>query len=549
MSPARVLESIHKENELQTLTAALDALLLTAHQLSLREQDLQRRVKIAHDEYKKLADRVEDGFTDVEKSVLQQIRPDDASQPLPKLDPSLKPLDVLNHLRSAGHIQRELADVVTTGVIYSRSIAERSAGSPSVVEEFASTNNYVNDNNNPPCVVAAKARRPSLNERDFTTTNGVTGSLRCPFAKPTASASANGHGNMNGNVHHDAQSSTTKCAFDPIKADLSQDRVSSAGASARSSAAARCPIRYMDDHSPEELAKYFENHKHEIPRSHAICVNRFQRNQATMKQIDAKYGSLVSMIQGLGVKHKALLPEAEQNGTVASSAERVEKWAEDVSSKSPQPATLSTVEEDAPEEAAAAAAAAGADESDARIGHFERPLREVRVGESPSRPWGIPVPVLHQQQPALSTINSPAAQVNVHVPELKSPMPAESDLPSSVQQPEHNSPTPARPATRPRGKCPFDHEALMRQKAAAAADVTVTAADTPAKQTADTSILQEKLPNPDAQYENIGPEQASKPAEAKALAIPSPMVFNGPVFFGYSAEETAALMQQLSSQK
>jgi hypothetical protein len=50
MSPARVLESIHKENELQTLTSALDALLVTAHQLSLREQELQRRASVAHDE-------------------------------------------------------------------------------------------------------------------------------------------------------------------------------------------------------------------------------------------------------------------------------------------------------------------------------------------------------------------------------------------------------------------------------------------------------------------------------------------------------------------
>jgi len=60
----------------------------------------------------------------------------------------------------------------------------------------------------------------------------------------------------------------------------------------------------MDQHSPEEIAKYFENHKHEIPRSHAICVNRFQRNGESMRQIDEKYGNLVNMIQGLGQKHK-----------------------------------------------------------------------------------------------------------------------------------------------------------------------------------------------------------------------------------------------------
>ena len=50
MSPARVAEATQKDNDFQTLTAALDALLVTVHQLSLREQELQRRVKLAHDE-------------------------------------------------------------------------------------------------------------------------------------------------------------------------------------------------------------------------------------------------------------------------------------------------------------------------------------------------------------------------------------------------------------------------------------------------------------------------------------------------------------------
>jgi hypothetical protein len=50
MSPARVVEATQKENDFQTVTSALDALLVTVHQLSLREQELQRRVKLAHDE-------------------------------------------------------------------------------------------------------------------------------------------------------------------------------------------------------------------------------------------------------------------------------------------------------------------------------------------------------------------------------------------------------------------------------------------------------------------------------------------------------------------
>lgn len=50
MSPARVLEPTEQDQQLQTLAGALEALLLTAQQLSLKEQDLQRRVRYAHDE-------------------------------------------------------------------------------------------------------------------------------------------------------------------------------------------------------------------------------------------------------------------------------------------------------------------------------------------------------------------------------------------------------------------------------------------------------------------------------------------------------------------
>ncbi|EED12608.1 conserved hypothetical protein [Talaromyces stipitatus ATCC 10500] len=530
MSPARVFEPTHKDNDLQTLTSALDALLVTVHQLSLREQELQRRVRLAHDEYRKLADRVEGGLTNVEQSVLEQIRPTD-SQPLPKLDPSLKPLDVVDNLQEHGHIQRQLLDVVVAGIISSRSFDGDVRTDDNASLEVTSNN---------PCVVAAKARRSSLFERDFTTSNGVKGSLRCPYAKPSQ-ATTNGH--VNGTAlttvnNIDGQSSNTKCAFDPIKADQSttaQDRASNTGASARSSAA-RCPIRYMDDHSPEELAKYFEMHKHEIPRSHAICVSRFQRNQSTMRQIDAKYGSLVNMIQGLGERHKPLLPESGQNG---SSVERVEKWAEDVSSKSPHPATLSTVEEDE-----VLGDRVAGDEED-RVGHFERPLREIRVGESPSRPWGIPVPILNHNQPALgSAINSPAAPI--HVPELKTPKLTNSDIPSAVVQlHDTTSPTPVRP----KGKCPFDHTAFMK-KPEPTADATLKEAGSPMYQqhmNSNARAQEDKVDN--AYTEPKVQTSAPPPPSAPASNNPSQMVFNGPVFFGYSAEETAVLMQQLSSGK
>lgn len=51
MSPAGEAETpSQQEQQLQTLARAFDALLLTAHQLCLRERDLRRRVEYAHDE-------------------------------------------------------------------------------------------------------------------------------------------------------------------------------------------------------------------------------------------------------------------------------------------------------------------------------------------------------------------------------------------------------------------------------------------------------------------------------------------------------------------
>ena len=38
-------------------------------------------------------------------------------------------------------------------------------------------------------------------------------------------------------------------------------------------------------------------------------MRRYQSNEEQIRQLDAKYGNLVSMIQGLGAKHKEMLPE------------------------------------------------------------------------------------------------------------------------------------------------------------------------------------------------------------------------------------------------
>ena len=149
----------------------------------------------------------------------------------------------------------------------------------------------------------------------------------------------------------------------------------------------KCPIRLLDERPPEEIAEYFETHKHEIPRSHEVCVKRYQSNEQSIRQLDAKYGNLVNMIQGLGMKHQPLLPREnegaeldkdEHEKSIYKSGEgKVDDW---VGALGP------AVMEDTTNEDARAILPE-------REGHFERSLKEIRVGESPSRPWGISVPV------------------------------------------------------------------------------------------------------------------------------------------------------------
>jgi len=372
------------------------------------------------------------------------------------------------------------------------------------------------------CLVAANARGSAALERDFTT-NGVKGSLRCPFAKSNDQAQS-ATGMSNGTQDPSKLPNGDICGhddLDPIKAELNQDRFSSPTVSGRSSAA-RCPIRYLDRHTPEEVAQYFENHKHEIPRSHTICLKRYQKDAQSMRQIDAKYGSFVNLIRGLGEKHQAFLPNQNRTGSAApaprsASAERVERWAEDVSSKTQKPETLETAEEDR------------LDDNDDRKSHFERPLREVRVGESPSRPWGIPVPVTDHPPP--SAEHSPAAPVPVPSntavsSELKKPESTAAD-PSTITPPQ-DSHAPARQT----GQCPFSHLASQQDSA-----LGTESRPSQERKLNDTST---------ASKDHVSGEPTVSPNVTRSTTpSPTTIVFNGPVFFGYSAEQTVTLIQQL----
>ena len=319
-------------------------------------------------------------------------------------------------------------------------------------------------------------------EQDFTT-HGAKGELKCPFAERAAVRQAE----RLSNSQHRPRSLPTppdlkaSWAEDPIAAEFHADDIGSPPPSAGGSAT-RCPIRFLDDHSPEEIAKYFENHKHEIPRSHEICVKRFQSNADSIRQLDAKYGDLVNMIQGLGVKHQPMLPSGEDAGKSSvspgkESSDKIERWAESV------PPGES---EDGNDEAGAE-----------RTGHFERPLQEVRLGESPSRPWGIQVP-LDKQTAASADPNEIASNAAQSMP---------APGPASVH---------ADPVKQPPGKCPFDH--LARDA-----------------QTKLTSSVEPQAPSADK------PRTAEQTSVERSSA--ASIVFNGPVFFGYPASNVSEMLK------
>jgi hypothetical protein len=298
------------------------------------------------------------------------------------------------------------------------------------------------------CPGAHTPRDPEDLEHDFTTP-GKTGNLECPFAKMAQNGLPD-----------------TPNSHDPIAAEFHQDHSSVAS----QSPLGKCPIRFLDKHSPEEIAQYFENHKHEIPRSHAVCVKRYQKNEDSIRALDAKYGNVVNMIQGLGVKHKQYLPDedkvVDQEG---SSNEAVEQWAEDVSQKSipPQP---------------------GAQE-EPRVSHFERPLREIRVGESPSRPWGISVPVDKEIPPSAMGSDMNQAEQPVQSKITPPPAPAVVGVPQTLLRPKSQS----------------KPEQTVQTKSAVNRQETSS------------------LPSP-----------------------PQQIIFNGPVFFGYSADDAAKLLRNLN---
>ena len=327
----------------------------------------------------------------------------------------------------------------------------------------------------------------------------------------------------------DAKDPTSHRHEDPICAAMYAEETRSPPPSVTGSAA-QCPIRYLDQHSPEEVARYFETHKHEIPRSHEVCVKRYQRNEDDIRKLDAKYGNLVSMIQGLGQKHQPMLPAKQDEPDEElerTSNERVENWARAVS------ADRVGQEGTAPEQ-----------QKD-REGRFDRPMKEIRVGESPSRPWGISVPIFDPHLEERTASPPPAPVSSEYLPKTVGKCPF-----GHGQQAEINEiPPRGQDTMRPAGKCPFGHGQAKADEApmpphAAAEGIASPSGESPFGYDQKKS---DKLGPPKAEAPPIVQTQPAfiNPPDVAKIASNGPqMIFTGPVFIGYPMEQALAFMQQ-----
>ncbi|KAF2220507.1 hypothetical protein BDZ85DRAFT_203624 [Elsinoe ampelina] len=314
-------------------------------------------------------------------------------------------------------------------------------------------------------------------EQDFTVP-GTPSRLDCPFAS-MANRRLSAHARSVVSRYRQPGTHTPRSSNSQAIARSSTPDTNEIEASIQGSGPT-CPIRFLEKSSPEEVAEYFEKHKHELPRSHEVCVKRYQSNEESIRQLDAKYGNLVSMIQGLGQKHAPMLPENKGDDEIdvegeqdAESAERVRRWASDVSNVKVQGQPS-----DEPEAEVEA-------DTEEREGRFDRPLKDVRVGESPSRPWGIPVPL-----EAIERAEGKAKDTTV----------------------------------KPAAKCPFSRGAPPGM---------------PNPHEEQRPVQETKEQTKDAPPVFIKTEDSSK-----VPATPG-MTFTGPVFIGYSPEQAVAVLQAL----
>ncbi|EKD15570.1 uncharacterized protein L3040_009102 [Drepanopeziza brunnea f. sp. 'multigermtubi'] len=513
------------EDLVGTLTDNFNVLADEVQLLSDRKQILEHKLRFAHEQYQHLADKYAPGDPET-SNVLAKLQP--------PTDLQISASDRTGVVPLPQRTQRSSKHQTAVAIRDGRRAAQRLAGTAGKSSRSTHSGKSLSGTSSN---VKYSARRTSLStvlEQDFTVA-GKKSSLLCPFSRTAKDidAAMDPQRSQRSGTHEsdlplnpsDARDPTRHQSADPICAALYAETMNSPPPSATGSGA-KCPIRYMDQHSPEEIAQYFESHKHEIPRSHEVCVKRYQRNEDDIRKLDAKYGSLVSMIQGLGQKHQPMLPTKEEEEAMElerTSNERVENWAHAVSADGVEP------DEHEP----------GPDHEEERESRFDRPLKEVRVGESPSRPWGISVP-LFEPDGGQRPVSPPPAPVSAqqHMPQSAG-CPFGHGPKVQMEKPPASPPSQERPA----GDCPFGHGAGPEEKPAPNSRPLEERpiGKCPFPQAAAQKSREEPQPAP--VYHNQPTFIQPYPEMQKHGVLPQ-MVFTGPVFIGYPMEQAITFMQQ-----
>ncbi|KAF7906512.1 hypothetical protein EAF00_000791 [Botryotinia globosa] len=502
------LQDLDYEELTNTLINNFNILADEVQLLSDRKTILEHKLRYSHSQYQSLADKYAPSDPEIASTLAKLQLPPDLQVTVPDRG-GFVPLP----LRKQPTSKQQTAVAIRDG----RKAAQRLAALSGKSAGSTTSKSVSGESSN----MRFSARRTSLStvlEQDFTVP-GKKSSLLCPFVTmPDGTKSMKNPNAQDTSIGEsdqpltpiDNQDPTPHHSSDPICAQMYAETMSSPPPSA-SGPGAQCPIRYLNQHSPEEIARYFEIHKHEVPRSHEVCVKRYQRNEDDVRMLDAKYGNLVSMIQGLGQKHQPMLPTKEEQEAYEverASNERVENWANNVSvdGNDSLPGSQSSPADD-------------------RESRFDRPMKEVRVGESPSRPWGISVPI-YDQPPDHRPVSPPPAPVSV----------------------------PLDSYSKPPGKCPFGHTAGLNAQPKSTQELPATPVD--AQRPAGCPFSQgqkvQKEESPSTNYDAppllhnqpafIQPEQLQMQGNGPK------MVFTGPVFIGYPMEQAVAFMKQYQAQ-
>ncbi|KAK0618149.1 hypothetical protein B0T17DRAFT_537054 [Bombardia bombarda] len=518
----------------QTLAESFSALADEVQSLIDRKTILEHKLRYAHEQFQYLADKYAPAVPEVSEALTKLQLPPDLRYPPATATSAVVPLPKRDQ---PGSTQHQIALVIREG---RRAAQQLVANVEDLSKESESSSRETTAS---PDAQVTMTTMSTVLEQDFTV-QGRKGLLACPFSPKTKTLEPRPPHNEpvddSQYLAGTAVDPTPHQSSDPICTALLEEMGGSVPATA-ATGASKCPIRYLDKHSPQELAHYVETHKHEIPRSHEVCVRRYQKSEEQIRKLDAKYGNLVSMINDLSHLHQPMLPSAAAAAAAAEhpddvdrgSHKRVQSWAQALTASNPDlQETEMPVDED-------------------RESHFDRPLRDVRLGESPSRPWGIQVPLGA----------GPVEDEDLRRPESPSPAPVR--MHSPLRAPRDDEPRTAGPGPGPGAvrKCPFDHtklglgssfpkleEATSNREGGGGEGGLATETERPF------TPVKNRVPSPSAGLPRptfVNPTEVPMPKSDKAAGHPPPqMVFNisGPVFIGYPMEQAIQFLQRSQGQ-